>query len=247
MEIFHWTAWTAGNVRHRARYGIPNSNDGDMRLLSRFHNTVDRLLILLPVVLSLLMGTPVTAVEVNGATLPERVHRDGGGPELVLNGAGIRVIALFNVYVAAFYLPATSVDGEAILRAHPSSRLYFHLLRNLTVGELKTAITGTLRDTLTPAQALPLESRMQQLDGIFATMHTLKEGSTFVIGYQPGIGTTFQIDGAVKGRIAGADFNAALLRIWIGDRPRDAHLRNALLGIGGTESSASASTAAVRK
>ena len=190
-----------------------------------------RLLLLLSVVLSLLASTSLSAGEVNGAILPDRVQ-PRGGPELVLNGAGVRVIALFKIYVAALYLPTTSSDGEAILRGHLPSQLNFHLLRGLTIDEIKSAITGTLRDTLTPEQLLPLESRMQQLDGIFATLNGLKKGSTFVIGYQADVGTTIQINGENKGRIAGADFNEAVLRIWIGDRPRDQNLRKALLGIG---------------
>jgi hypothetical protein len=188
-------------------------------------------LLVLAAALALLIYRPVCAAELNGVTLPERVQADGDTPELVLNGAGVRVIVLFNMYVAALYLPAPGNDGEAILRAHQPSRLHIQLLHNITVGEFKSAITGVLRETLTPEQELPLESRLQELDAIFATLPTMKKGTIFFMDYKPGTGTIVRVNGQEKGRISGADFNEALLRIWIGERPRDPDLRKALLGI----------------
>ena len=186
---------------------------------------------MLSVALALLACGPASATEVSGVALPDRIQVDRGGPQLTLNGAGVRVILMFKMYVAALYLPVRSDNGEAILRAHQASRLRIQLLHDITVGEFKSAITGVLRETLTAAQELPLESRLQALDAIFATQQTLKKGTIFSMDYAPGAGTTVRMDGLVKGRISGADFNEALLRIWIGDRPRDPELRNALLGI----------------
>jgi hypothetical protein len=182
------------------------------------------------VAVALLASTATSAAVVNGITLPERIQSSGKRPELVLNGAGVRVIVL-KIYVAALYLPARNDDGDAILRAHKPSRLYMHLLRNLTMDELKSGITGVLQATLTPEQASPLDSRVRQLDSIIATRQVWQKGTTFAIDYLPNVGTTISINGVDQGRIAGSDFNEALLRIWIGDRPRDLHLRKALLGI----------------
>jgi hypothetical protein len=97
--------------------------------------------------------------------------------------------------------------------------------------EIKSGITGVLQSTLTTEQASLLDSRMRQLDSIIGTRQVWQKGTTFVIDYLPNVGTTISINGVVQGRIAGSDFNEALLRIWIGDRPRDLHLRKALLGI----------------
>ena len=160
----------------------------------------------------------------------DQVQRRGTAPALVLNGAGVRVMGWFSVYVAALYLPSVSSDGESILRAQAPSQLNFHLLRGITGDQAKSAITGAMRDTLTPAQVAPLAARMQQIDEIIAGLGGLKKGSILSLHYQPDAGTSFRVNGVDKGRIAGADLNEALMRIWIGDRPRDPRLRMALLG-----------------
>ena len=64
----------------------------------------------------LLLSATALAVDVEGIKLPERVQIGPDGPELVLNGAGVREQMVFRIYVAALYLPTKSNDGEAILR-----------------------------------------------------------------------------------------------------------------------------------
>ncbi len=178
----------------------------------------------------LLLACPCSfAAVVGGVTLDERVQ-SGGGHELVLNGAGVRVILIAKVYVAALYLPAKSDDGEAILRARQPWRLSMVLLRNLTVEQLKSSITGALRETLTPEQKKPLTPGLEQMDAIFESLPPLKKGAKFVIEYRPQTGTSVHMDGESKGIIAGEEFSEAMLRIWIGEHPRDLQLRNALLG-----------------
>jgi len=41
--------------------------------------------------------------------------------------------------------------------------------------------------------------------------------------------TQVQINGELKGSIAGADFNRALLKVWLGDEPADTDLKQAML------------------
>jgi hypothetical protein len=38
------------------------------------------------------------------------------------------------------------------------------------------------------------------------------------------------VNGEVKGRVPGEEFNRALLRIWFGERPVDDSLKRAMLG-----------------
>jgi hypothetical protein len=179
---------------------------------------------------TLVLASPcVSAAVVDGVALDEHV-KSGGGPELVLNGAGVRVVLVARVYVAALYLPARSSEGEAILHARQPWRLSMVLLRNLTVARLKSSITGALRETLTPEQEKPLAPGLEQMDAIFESLPPLKKGASFVIDYSPQTGTSVQMDGESKGVIAGDDFSEALLRIWIGEHPRDMRLRAALLG-----------------
>jgi hypothetical protein len=51
-----------------------------------------------------------------------------------------------------------------------------------------------------------------------------------LLDYIPGTGTRVTVDGAVKATIKGEDFFRALLKIWIGAKPVDGRLRDAMLG-----------------
>ena len=179
----------------------------------------------------LLPGAAAPAAEVEGVKLPERIQIAADGPELVLNGAGVRVRLIFKIYVAALYLPARTDNGEAILRDDRPSRLFLQMLRHLTAEQLTSSINDALRETLTSEQRLPLEPRLKKFNAIFDALHELKAGVQIAIDYLPQLGTIIRINGEEKERIPGADFNQALLRIWIGDRPRDPQLRKAMLGI----------------
>ena len=182
---------------------------------------------------ALLMSTAAPATEVEGIKLPERIRIATDSPELVLNGAGVRVrLIFFKVYVAALYLTVRTDDGESIIRDSRSSRLFMQMLRDLSVGQLTSSIDDALRETLTPEERLPLEPRLKQFNAIFESLPEVKEGMHITIDYLPQLGTVIRVNGEEKGRIAGADFNQAVLRIWIGERPRDPELKKALLGIG---------------
>ena len=180
---------------------------------------------------ALLLSAAASAIEVNDVTVAERVQIGSGGPNLVLNGAGVRTRLVFKIYVAALYLPAKMNSGEEILSNDQPRRLLLHMLRDLTSKELTASMIEALNETLTPAERSPLESRVQQFNAILETLHDLRRGTQIAIDYVPQFGTIVLVDGNEKGRIPGADFNQALLRMWIGARPRDVELRSALLGV----------------
>lgn len=174
-------------------------------------------------------GTAAYAVELNGVRLADRVRIDDG-PPLQLNGAGVRVEVVFKVYVAALYLPVPNHEGEAILRSDAPSRFVMQLLRGIKAETFRSSIDSALMDTLTPEQAAPVRERFTLLDEMLSGSPDLPKGTQIVIDYVPGKGTSVRIDGQDKGVIPGADFHEALLRMWIGDSPRDTRLKRALLG-----------------
>jgi chalcone isomerase-like protein len=180
--------------------------------------------------LALLLNLTAGAAELDGVALPAKVKMPDG-PELVLNGAGVRTDKIVKLYVAGLYLPDRTQDAEAILRANKPSRLQLHLLHDMTSDQLTSSIKQALSETLTPDQRSPLQARLDQLTSIFDRLKVLKKGTQVVIDYLPRRGTAVRINDEERGRIAGADFKEALLRMWIGDHPRDPQLRKAMLGI----------------
>lgn len=182
-------------------------------------------------VLAALLSAAVSAAELEGYQLPERIQITKNGTELILNGAGVRMQSVVRVYVAALYLPARKDDGEAILRENQPSRVSLQLLREVTPEQVSSSINGALQETLTPEQRAPLERRLKEFNAILESFPVLKKGMQIVIDYLPQAGTTIRVNGETKGQIPGADFNRALLRTWIGERPRDTRLKNAMLGV----------------
>lgn len=182
--------------------------------------------------LSLLLSTAACGFESEGVVLPKRLQLGAAGHELVLNGAGVRVRLIFKVYVAALYLPEKTQDAEAILRDDQPMRFVIHMLRDLSAEQINSSINEALHETLTPEERQPLDSRMTRFNAIFSAIGEIREGTRITLDYLPLQGTIVSVNAVERDRIDGADFRRALLRVWLGERPRDPALRNALLGLG---------------
>lgn len=181
--------------------------------------------------ISLAAGIGITAgaAEVEGVKLADKVR--AGEAELVLNGAGVRTRLLFKVYVGALYLPQKKTAADAILSDTGARRVALHLLREVPAEQFFAALNDGLKNNHTPEQLAKFETQTRQLEGIFKTVTTAKIGDVIVVdGLAGDAGTRISVNGDAKGTLPGADFNRALLRIWLGDKPVDAALKKAMLG-----------------
>ena len=179
--------------------------------------------------LALLLHSAMAA-EVEGVKLPDQVKVGDAGPELVLNGAGVRTRLFFRVYVGALYLQQKSAAADAVLADRGAKRVAMHLLRDLTAEQLFSALNEGLKNNHDPGELAKLEPRVKELEGIFGAVKAVKTGDVILIDYVPGSGTRVVVNGEVKGTIPGEDFNRALLRVWLGEQPADAALKKAMLG-----------------
>mgnify|MGYP003395697742 CR=1 FL=1 len=143
---------------------------------------------------------PALAAEVEGVKLPGTVRAAAGGPELVLNGAGVRTRVFFKVYVGALYLQKKTGDAKAVLSDAGAKRV------------------------------AKLDPQVMQLEGIFNAVKAVKTGDTILLDFAPGTGTRVTVNGESRGVIPGEEFSRALLRVWLGDQPADAALKKAMLG-----------------
>ena len=76
-----------------------------------------------------------------------------------------------------------------------------------------------------------LEPRAKQLAAIMAEMKEAKKGMRITLDWLPAAGTQLTVEGKPAGSpIPGEDFYRALLRIWLGEKPVQDDLKNALLG-----------------
>jgi len=72
-----------------------------------------------------------------------------------------------------------------------------------------------------------LQERINQFNSYFIPV---RKGDEIRLDYIPGQGTRVYVNDQLQGSVNGEDFSRALLKIWLGKKPADAGLKEALLG-----------------
>ncbi len=175
-----------------------------------------------------LMAVPgLHAAEVAGVKVADSVKV--GNNELVLNGAGLRSKLFIKVYVGALYVGQKSNTPAAIFDTTTPRRMVLRLLRDLDADSLHSALDEGLRNNHSAAELSDMKAQADQLGGIMKAMGKVHEGDTVSIDFSAE-GVVVSQNGEVRGKVAGASFAKALLKVWLGDKPADASLKKALLG-----------------
>ena len=172
------------------------------------------------------------ALEIEGVNIDEKVTLTRGGPELVLNGAGVRhKLVIAKVYVGSLYLTQKKSDRAAVLADPGPKRVSMHVLTDeVTAHDLIASMNNALAANLLPHELALLEKRIRDLNRMTGSIKVIKKGSVAHLDYLPDIGTRVTVNGEEKITIPGADFFPAMLQIWIGLTPVDGRLRDAMLG-----------------
>jgi len=169
----------------------------------------------------------VFAVEIAGVEVASTANVVGVGQTLKLNGAGVRSKFFIKVYVAALYLPALNADAATLIRNPPANRVLMHFVYGeVSKKKLNAGWSDGFEDNVTAEKFAELQPRLAQFSAMFDDMH---EGDVVWLDYLPEEGTRVTINGTIKGTVAGADFNAALLSVWLGEDPVTSSLKKALL------------------
>ena len=175
-----------------------------------------------------LLSWDASALEVGGVKLADSIHL--GSRDLVLNGAGIRSKFVFDLYVAALYVGEKKNAADAVLSDAGEKRMALHLLRDISAETLSEAFNKAIKNNHSPAELTALDASLKQFSAIFATMSEVKKGDVITLDYLPANGTQVGINGVAKGTVAGAAFNTALLKVWLGNKPAQDDLKKKLLG-----------------
>lgn len=175
--------------------------------------------------------TASQAAEVAGVKLEDRLRLAPGGPELVLNGAGIRTRVFFKVYVAGLYLAEKRAAPGEVLALPGPKRVSMTMLRDLGAQQLSDALVEGIRNNSSAAEQEALKARTDELVAIMNAIGEARTGDRIQLDFVPDSGTRVVVNGEPRGKpIAGGDFYRALLRIWLGDKPVDSDLKQGLLG-----------------
>ena len=167
------------------------------------------------------------AAEVAGVRVADSIKV--GNSELVLNGAGLRSKLFIKVYVGALYVGQKAATPAAIYDSATPRRMVLRLLRDLDADSLHSALDEGLRNNHTPAELSEMQAQAEQLAGIMKAIGKVREGDTISIDFSSE-GVVVSQNGEVRGKVAGAGFAKALLKVWLGEKPADASLKKALLG-----------------
>ena len=190
-----------------------------------------RLLILAATAAVLASSLPCSAqsTEVAGVKFADTVQV--GQNKLQLNGAGVRYKLMFKVYAAALYLSERAATPEAVLKAPGVRRLQIVMLREIDANELGKLFTRGMEQNAPREEFSKSINGILRMSDIFSSRKRLQVGESFAVEWIPGTGTQISVNGKPTGEpIVEPEFYSALMKIWLGNAPADAQLKEALLG-----------------
>ncbi len=174
-------------------------------------------------ILLLLVLSPVNGLAVE---LPPKIKV--GNLELVQNGAGSREKYFLDLYEAGLYLLHPNNDAAAIINADAPMLIHIVITSKLVSQEKLIASLQEGFKNSTKGKTEPIKNEIEKFGQCFA--EEITRGNIFDLLYIPGRGVTVLKNGKKRGVIPGLAFKKALFGIWLGDRPADTNLRQALLG-----------------
>jgi hypothetical protein len=188
-----------------------------------------RRLLLVPLAWLALSIPAAQAADVEGVRFDDKTRL--GAAELALNGAGLRSRLFFKVYAIGLYLPEKKTVAADLLAQKGAKRLHIVTLRELTAEQFADALVEGVKKNTAESETTALAARLEQFRAIILSLKTAAKGATVQIDWLPDTGTRLTFNGERKGEdIPGEDFYRALLKIWLGEKPAQEDLRDALLG-----------------
>jgi len=156
---------------------------------------------------------------------------DVAGEPLQLNGVGMRASAVLKGFAAALYLPQPARSAEQALQPVGAKRLRMRMLLDVPTELFAYTIRKYVRRNVPEAQQGALQDRLGAFDASLRAVGQVRNGDTIDLDFVPGSGLVLAINGRPRSApIPGADLYAAVLQVFIGERPVDAKLKAGLLG-----------------
>ncbi|HET7793884.1 MAG TPA: chalcone isomerase family protein [Rhizobacter sp.] len=150
---------------------------------------------------------------------------------LVLNGAGIRYKAIFKVYTAGLYMTKKANTTEGVLAMPGPKRIHIVMLRDINATELGKLFTRGMEDNAPREEFSKSIAGTLKMGELFFVKKKLSAGESFSVDWTPGVGTVILINGKPSIEpIKEPEFFSALTKIWLGQSPADATLKDAMLG-----------------
>lgn len=184
----------------------------------------------LAMALTLSSGAVLAAtVEIAGVKLEDSIMLDG--TKLQLNGAGVRV-KLFKIYVAGLYTPKKVHSFEEFMAVPGPKRMKMVFLREIDSSTFGKLLTRGVQDNVSKEQLSPMVPGLLRMGELFNANKAFLPGESNIIDWIPGTGMVITAKDKVQGEpIKEIEFFRGLMSIWFGPAPADWKLRDALLDI----------------
>ena len=166
----------------------------------------------------------------------EAVNAQSGGPatltvgetEVVRNGFGDRNKMMLSLYECGLYLPQESKDAATIIAAEQPMAVRLKITSRFVSQEKMLAALKEGFQSSTGGNTASIASDIVAFTNCFSD--PIQMGDVFVMTYVPDTGVVVYKNNQQKGIAGGLEFKKALLGIWLGEKPADSNLKNALLG-----------------
>ncbi len=163
-----------------------------------------------------------------GVRLPSTIALNHA--QLVLNGTGKRTATAFNVtvYVAGLYLPARSRDAAQIF-AFPQKHLTLQFVRKVSAEDMAEALDDGVRRNVPPEGLVEARSKMKL---VTSRLPALTKGLRLGFTQRAPDWLEVRVGDELVATLREPGLPALLFTVWLGKRPPDPDLREALLGLG---------------
>lgn len=168
------------------------------------------------------------AVEIEGVNVPDTAHL--GNSNLILNGVGVRSKFFFDVYVTALYTASRKNSTSAVLSDPGEKRIALQFLSNVNAEDLLFSINKFMVANSSEDELNAIKEGRHDFETSVHKMGRINKRDVILFDYIPGVGTKIMMNGSFRGVIPGAGFSAALLKVWLGEKPMQADMKSGMLG-----------------
>lgn len=182
-----------------------------------------KIFFVLLIVISLVPTGAAFSAEMYGKVFVEDMEVQG--TPLTLRGIGSKTYIFIKVFVAGLYVAPDA--GARAVSDDIAKRLEVAYLYPVPGRKLAVETRRRIQLNTTAQEFMAIKDRVDVMDRYFVD---LKPGDRYALTYIPGVGTLFSLNGNIAGTIPGYDFAKALFSVWIGEKPINPSLKEALLG-----------------
>jgi hypothetical protein len=180
--------------------------------------------VFLAILITLMLPPQTLAMEIEGKQFSERIRFDDTSLELV--GAGLLRYFGFKAYVGALYIEQGF--GADDVFTDTAKRIEIEYMRAIKGSDFGPATVKSLKKNIDEQTLEQLQDRIDYHNSLYVDV---QPGDRYALTYLPGRGTELSLNGEPLGVIEGADFAAAIFKIWVGSRPISESFKEQILGL----------------